>query len=446
MSIGTQISRNAIEKLMLDARIQGKQIELSDAREPGLRIRAGQRAATWLLNCRLQNGKRTRIKLGQWPGMGIQDARHEAQRKRAEILDGTDPNEQRRIAAIELERQARNRRTVSSVLDEYHDRHLSTLKRGEATRRALDGPRGLLHDLRNSDIGSLNVTDISQALRESHKRAPIAANRNLAYARAFFNWCKSEQIISDNPAADIRKPARERSRDRVHTVSELKEIWNAAASLGYPFSNLVRLLIVIPMRREEIASIRLSELQFDGKMAFVWTLPADRTKTGNALRVPLPKLAAVLLDETIAAEERPADSDFVFTTTGDTSVSGFSKAKARLDQLIHDTRLGEGTKNASLMPHWTLHDLRTTFCTLACDELGADMNVVDRMLNHVASSTTSKIKRVYNRSEMFEARREVANDWAEYLEYEVIDSRQEVCIESELSEEVEAGGQRTFEF
>ena len=52
MSIGTQISRNAIEKLMLDARIRGKQLELSAAREPGLRIRAGKRAATWLLNCR----------------------------------------------------------------------------------------------------------------------------------------------------------------------------------------------------------------------------------------------------------------------------------------------------------------------------------------------------------------------------------------------------------
>ncbi|MEO0461758.1 MAG: integrase arm-type DNA-binding domain-containing protein [Pseudomonadota bacterium] len=267
MSIGTQISRNAIEKLMLDARIQGKQLELSDIREPGLRIRAGQRAVTWWLNCRLQNGKRTRIKLGQWPGMGIRDARHEARRKRAEILDGMNPNEQRRVAAIELEREARSRRTVSSVLDEYDERHLSTLKRGKATRRALDGPRGLLHDLRNSDIGSPNAMDISQALRESQKRAPIAANRNLAYARAFFNWCKAEQIISDNPAADIRKPARERSRDRVHSVEEIKEIWNASGELGYPFASLVRLLIVIPMKREEVASIRLSELEFDGGVA-----------------------------------------------------------------------------------------------------------------------------------------------------------------------------------
>ena len=56
----------------------------------------------------------------------------------------------------------------------------------------------------------------------------------------------------------------------------------------------------------------------------------------------------------------------------------------------------------------------------AADRLGIDIAVVDRMLNHVATATTSKIARIYNMSELFEPRRQASNAWAALLESEVI--------------------------
>ena len=67
------------------------------------------------------------------------------------------------------------------------------------------------------------------------------------------------------------------------------------------------------------------------------------------------------------------------------------------------------------IPHWTLHDLRSTFATLASEKLGAPMHVTDRMLNHVGSSTRAKIARIYNRSELFEPRQEISNQWSDFL-------------------------------
>ena len=64
------------------------------------------------------------------------------------------------------------------------------------------------------------------------------------------------------------------------------------------------------------------------------------------------------------------------------------------------------------------HDLRTTFSTLASEVLGADIAIVDRILNHVATATTSKIMRVYNKSELFEPRKRVLREWAELIERE----------------------------
>lgn len=72
------------------------------------------------------------------------------------------------------------------------------------------------------------------------------------------------------------------------------------------------------------------------------------------------------------------------------------------------------------MPHWRIHDLRTSFATQAADVLHIDIAVVDRMLNHVATATTSKVARIYNMSELYEPRREASNAWANLLESEVI--------------------------
>lgn len=108
---------------------------------------------------------------------------------------------------------------------------------------------------------------------------------------------------------------------------------------------------------------------------------------------------------------------------GETSVSGFTKARRRLDAAIADARnkrsFGSGSEPQT-MGHWTVHDLRTTFNTHACERLGVDANVANRILNHVATATTSKIMRVYNRSKLFEPRKKALADWAALLEAEVI--------------------------
>jgi integrase len=423
--MAVSLNRQAIEGLVARARtVKGKQFELVDEREAGLRIRAGERSATWLLCTRLRNGKRSRIKLGAWPAMGISEARHAAQAKRLEVVGGADPNEAKRQVAKEAALVAKTQRKLRDVLDDYEKRKLSQLRTSAQTRRSLDGKRGLLRSLVNRDIGSITRGEIVDAVRDHAATAPISANRTLACTKAFFNWCVDQEILESSPASTIKKPAKERTRDRHHTLDELMEIWDAMGDLGYPFGPLYRLLIVIPMRREEIAALPVTELEMaplGNPDDAVWTLPAGRTKRANALRVPLSPLACKLIEEALAAPERPRNGPFVFSMTGDTSVSGYAKAKRRLDRIIHEMRLETAEKagrEAAAMEHWTIHDLRTTFSTLASEVLGADIAIVDRILNHVATATTSKIMRVYNKSELFEPRKRVLREWADLIERE----------------------------
>lgn len=439
----------ALTKLAIDAMIararekKGPQIELIDDREPGLRIRAGERSATWSLSLRLKNGQRTRVTLGAWPGLGIADARKAAQDARRLVDEGIDPNEQKRAAVRAAEIAKRNQSTLRDTLDHYETSKLSHLRRGAATRRALDGKRGLLRDMLAREPGSITRAEIRAAVERHAKTSPIAANRSLAYARAFFNWCVGEEIIESNPAEKVKKPGKENQRDRAHSLAELGEIWAAAGMLGYPFGPLYRLLMVLPMRREEIAAMPVAELDLgsdDDATQGIWTLPAARTKRANALRVPLSPLARSIIKDALA--ERPDGAfdkggrwqvnPFLFST-GCTPVSGFTKGKRRLDRAIADARAKVAAEEASrtgtqdgsapepdAMPGWTIHDLRTSFATNASDRLGVDATVADRCLNHVGSATTSKIMRTYNQSELFEPRKAALCAWASLIESEAL--------------------------
>lgn len=110
------------------------------------------------------------------------------------------------------------------------------------------------------------------------------------------------------------------------------------------------------------------------------------------------------IEEALDDYRRPP-SPYVFTTAGNRPVSGWSKAKARLDRSIA----------SSTFPPWCFHDLRRAFATHACDQLHIPAAVADRCLNHVGSSTSSTISRVYARNEMFEERKDALERWAGLL-------------------------------
>lgn len=421
------LNKVAIDTLITRVRRgEGGVRELLDDREPGLRIRAGERSATWSLAAKLKSGKSTRVKLGTWPGMGIAEARDAARSARRQIESGQDPNEEKRIAVKEERRRSMNKILLCAALDTYQAEVLQHRRTGNGIRRALDGDKGLLRKWARREIGAITNDDLREEVKRLGKQAPIAANRKLAHALAFFKWCVLERYITDNPAKEISKPGKEQERDRYPSVTELQEIWAATSFLGYPFGQLFQLLIVLPMRRQEITAINICELKYGtdlNRSDAEWLLASSRTKKANALRVPLSSLARSLLSSAIADESRPQDSDLVFTTTGETPVSGYSKAKKRLDALIHEMRKYAAVEKKTRpikMEHWILHDLRTSFNTIACEDLLVDAAVADRILNHVATATTSKVMRIYNKSELFEPRRRALEAWCEFLNERVV--------------------------
>jgi integrase len=212
---------------------------------------------------------------------------------------------------------------------------------------------------------------------------------------ALFNWAVSQDLVSTNPTAGVRRRVKEAPRDRLLDDDELVRFWAACDTIGLPFGPLFQLLLLTGQRRDEVGGMRRSELDLEKRK---WTVPGERTKNGKVHSVHLSDLAIEIIERL----PQIGDSDLLFTTNETTPVSGFSKAKDRLDTLMGDP------------PEWILHDLRRT-ATSGMARLGIAPHVVDKILNHTAG-TIRGVAAVYNRYQ-FEPERKVALEaWARFVE------------------------------
>ena len=74
-----------------------------------------------------------------------------------------------------------------------------------------------------------------------------------------------EGLIGANPCDALprrQRPKPGRARDHVPSLAEIKAVW--AAVEDEPMRDLVRFLLLIPLRRDEGAGLRWSEVDFDG--------------------------------------------------------------------------------------------------------------------------------------------------------------------------------------
>lgn len=233
--------------------------------------------------------------------------------------------------------------------------------------------------------------------------------RTHAYLRRFFNWCTERGYLKDNPISGLKPPGQAKDRDRVLDDAEALEVWRAAEAMSGVFGPMVKLLLLTGQRLNEVAGMRWAEINTDRA---TWVLPSERTKNKREHEVPLTKTALDILAAIprMSADGKP--SPLVFTTTGRTPVSGFSRAKKTIDAAILDARQ-EQDPEAEPMPHWTFHDLRRTVTT-GLAKMGVHPHVADALLNH-KSGTITGVAAVYNRHAYLDERRRALEAWEAHV-------------------------------
>jgi len=175
-------------------------------------------------------------------------------------------------------------------------------------------------------------------------------------------------------------------------------------ALGGDNAIAIKLILSLCVRKGELLKAKWTEFDLAGAgiKGAVWHLPAERTKGGKALDIPLtPQVVAWLQALRVMA----GSSEYVFP-------------KRRRDPRAKQGHIGPDTLNVALgrvkhgiKPGFTLHDLRRTARThLAA--LGVSRDVAERCLNHKLKG----VEGTYDRHDYFVERRHALTAWSSQIE------------------------------
>ena len=351
-------------------------ITLTDGNGLQLRITSTDKRS-WSLQYRYQGSMR-KYTIGCYPEVSLKNARARNTELRASIQAGSDPQTAKKRSRLP------SSTNVEECFEEYLRDHLKVnLKTWPEYERAMR--RDVLPFVGKIELEALDKPAIRAVIRRITERGRmVLANRVLQYISKMLKWAVGVGYINTNPAADIPKPSKERSRERVLTRDEVMSILAACDSLGGVQAAFVKFLLFSGQRVNEIAKLTVNEIMNDHI-----AIPRDRNKSGETVITPL----LPHLKEIINSCPR-GNGPFIFSTTlGEKPLSGFSQIRSFL-------------KKQSETSDWTFHDFRRSIATALADD-GVDQFAIKCALNHKDSSVTG----VYNRSHHIKMKSVALEKW-----------------------------------
>lgn len=334
-----------------------------DPEMPGFGVRLRSTKAVYIVQYRFQKATQ-RESLGDIRKLTVEDARKVARQFFARLELGMDPREEKRKAEEAAEAARLTFKTVSDLYLKAKEPKMrpSTYKAADAYFNQKWAP------LHRKPIGAIDRKAVAEQLRRIvAEHGPTSAARARSNLSALFAWAMKEGLVDKNPVLGTNNPIEgKQGRDRVLTDDEIRIIWRHCPEDD--FGRIVRLLLLTACRRDEIGGLRWDEIDLqNGRLL----LPAERTKPGRALELPLTATARAILE---TAPKR-LGRDFVFGGKG----GGFG-AWSWCTMAMH-ARITAAEGRA--LPHWTLRDLRRTVRT-GMSKLGVKPHVAELVLNHVA--------------------------------------------------------------
>jgi integrase len=303
------------------------------------------------------------------------------------VAKGADPLSDRR----KDEASAEN--TLKSIVENYLGREgdkLRTVQDRRATFERLIYPK-----LGSRQIDEIKRSEINKLLDTiEDESGPRMATLALAYLRRVMNWHATRADDFRSPIVKGMGRGVATKRDRVLTDDELRAFWMASIAWDHPFSHMLRFILLTATRRDEAADMRWAEVAGE-----LWTIPAARYKTNIDFEIPLSQAAL----DALAGLTKVGRKGFAFTTNGDAPIGGYSKFKAKFDELLlaelqrMAAERGDDPAKASLA-RWTIHDLRRTARSLMT-QAGIEPDHAERALGHAIAGVRGVYDRHHYRDE-----------------------------------------------
>ena len=334
-------------------------------------------------------GRRTELGLGGFPLVSLKEAREKAFANRKLARDGGDLLAEKRRAEsmptfADATRQVWNQLRPGWRSPQHAQLWLKSLERYAIPR---------IGEMPISEVTSADVIGILAPIWHD---VPPTARKLRQRIRAVMEWAVAMDLRPDNPCDRIG-PVLGTQGGRVRHMRALphREVASAIetvrASNARPVVKLAfEFLVLTAVRSGEVRGAAWAEIERD---AGVWTIPALRTKGNREHRVPLCGRALQILEE---ARMLGRGSPLVFP-----GVRGKPFASTALSELLGELKI-------AAVPH----GFRSSFRDWAAEETDHPREVAEAALAH---KVRNQIEAAYRRTDLFERRRRLMDDWARYL-------------------------------
>lgn len=343
--------------------------------------------------------KRVTMTLGQYPEITLAAARQMRADIKYHLANGDDPRNIKK--ADERQQILESNNTFAMIAEEYISRqtHLS-----EATHKNNRRYASYL----NEHIGSMPIShiepiDVLDACRPTEAKGYLeTALKMKSLAGQVFRYAVQTAKAKRDVTQDLKGALKQPPTKHYAAIIDPIEFGQMLRSIddyngSFEVKCAIKLMPMLFVRAGEMRYAKWTEIDLD-KGTWTFTPRKTKRKTGISLVVPLPAQALAIFTE-LSEHKR---SEFVFpaihTTVQPMSENTMNQALKRLG-ISGDTH--------------TIHGFRASARTMIAEQLKYDDKYIEMQLGHRVRDLHG---RAYNRTQYLDERKEMLQEWADYLD------------------------------
>jgi integrase len=350
-------TKRSLDALPLPER--GKRFYFYDTTVRGLELMVTEQGTKSFKLYRKFKDKPIRVTLGKYPQMSVENARREAQKTLNDLIQGKNPNEEKK----KLRAETSFGELFSLFMERYSKKSKKTWQSDQSTI-----PRFLGHWFKKklSNITKQEIIILHERIREEN--GLYQANRLLERIRCMFNKAIEWGWYGVNPAQGIKK-FKEKSRERFLHEDELPRFFESLeAESNDTIRDYIYVSLLTGARRANVLAMRWEDINIERRE---WLVP--ETKNGESLRIHLPEKVIEILMNRL---NKYGQEQWVFEGPGKTGhlmepKAGWKRILGRAE--IKDLRI---------------HDLRRTLGSWQA-ATGANSYMIGRSLGHKSQQSTA---------------------------------------------------------
>lgn len=349
----------------------------------------------WRLKYRF-GGKEKLLSLGVYPDVSLKEARDRRQAARKQLSNGIDPG-----AARKAEKGVSSAESFEAVAREWYVKYSPNWSEVHAKRIIRDLERDIFPWMGAKPINEIVAPELLTVLRRiEHRGAVETAHRALQVCGQVFRYGVATGKAVRDPSGDLKRALPPVKKKNFASITDPKAVAELLRALddyqgALPTRCALKLAPLVFVRPGELRRAEWQEIDLD---ASEWRIPADKMKARQPHIIPLSTQAVEVL-----CELKPLTGSGKYVFPG-------VRSRGR--------PMSENTVNAALRrlgytkEQMTGHGFRSMASTIL-HEQGWESAIIELQLSH---TERNKVKAAYNFAQHLTKRREMMQQWADYLD------------------------------